>query len=331
MKNWSILLLLLNLGFFPGCNKVREIPEPDNFSSVQLSEKQVAARGGTVEIDLMKMFGIKEQVSISFQPPRQGSISANSSGTAFTYKARPGFTGFDTLNYEICRLPDCKNGTLRIEVTENPEPHCYPVYGPDSVLTFVIQARVGATQYRIPRFPGDVYCPLNHQRIDFWSSFWFEPVLENDSITLIPKDMPIRDNIEGTLTYSNGDTSRQPVVYKARTYNIIIDTSKTYCQNLFRVDDWGNPLLLGREFTVSPKIFSNRGLIKNCKNDIHPTDWGIVTSVHMVKSVNHDAGGIVIMRKWVPEANSQCETFIKYYFKNLSRTVCDTGKISVIF
>ncbi len=331
MKNGSILLLLLIIGFFPGCDKVREIPEPDTFSSLQLPEQKIAARGGSVEIDLMKMFGIKDQVSVSFQAPQNGSITANTAGTAFAYRARPGFTGIDTLKYEICRPPDCKNGMLRIEVSENPLPDCFPMYAPVNEMTIVLQAEAGKTKYKVPKFPGDVYCPLNHQRIDFWTAVWLEPFFENDSISFIPKDVPIRENVEGTLIYANGDTSHQPVVYKQRTYKITIDTSKRYCEQIFKVKDWGNPLFLGREINLSQRTFTNRGLVENCRDDLHPTDWGIVTSVHMVKSINHDDGGIVVKRKKGPDSSAPGEKFIKYYLKNRSRSVCDTGKIVVTF
>jgi hypothetical protein len=329
MKNWSIPLLLLNLGFFLGCDRVKETPEPDSFGAIQFKETQVQAPGGSAEIDLMKMFNITQQVDISFSQPKNGSLTPNPSRTKFTYKAHSGFENWDTLNFRVCRQPDCKPGMLRIWVSNNPIPECFPEYSSLDEWSWIVPAQIGKSTFKLPLFPGDKYCPLNYRRFDYWTNNLLEPFFQQDSIVVRLNEFPVTRKIVSQIKFSNVDSSHSSVVVKNRTFNITIDTNRTYCKQLFQVKDWDGIQTLGQSWTITRNTFLRRGLVQRCEGDLHPVRWDVIVSKHLTVFHSHDDGGKVIRKKRNSDATLPGEKFVKFIFYNRDTTVRDTGKVII--
>ena len=315
------LTLLLILGVFGSCNKVKETPEPDRFLQSNLLNLTFTADGGQTTLDVVSQNKIVHEVSLRFDQPLHGAITPINGTSQFLYKANPGFEGNDSLGYEICRTGTCKNGRIGIMVTNNPPPPCTTQYVQAPSDTFYITLKAGKKRYATTLFPGDKYCPENVQKIQNYSSDFSNVSIGNDSIVLETNRIFVKDK-NLIVTYSNYKTASSTTPEKTRILKIRMETSTTYCDDIFSVSN-GNPINSQQDYVIiSPNTHYQR--ITSCFNDLDPDFFDVFTSSNLDK---HKIGkNFKITKK--PGSSNTGPLIVYYIYRNI-RLVADTGQCQI--
>lgn len=125
-KNFVISLLLLLVA--TACDKVKDTPEPDVWTTFELRTVQVqVATNGSAVIDILSANPLPAEVTLRIsQSPVHGSIRFHADNSLFIYEPEPGFAGLDSAFFEVCRNALCKEGRLLFEVNDTSTP-CTPV------------------------------------------------------------------------------------------------------------------------------------------------------------------------------------------------------------
>lgn len=327
MHKSSILLTLLILGISLACNKVKETPEPDHFATTNLKQMEIPASGGETTIDVLGSNQINFQASVSLQPPRHGSLIPLLEQSRFLYRAHVGFEGIDTIPYSICRGTFCKSGEIRISVSNNPIPPCFPTYASNDTFFVRLTAEVGKVVYKLPLHLGDVYCKDNTRNIVWYPINLAQVQLLKDSIAIRPVDFPIIHSIQGSLRYLNCDTSNPPYNCKPRIIKYQIDTTKTYCHNLFKVYNRLIPLdMYGPSLSVTRNTFIN--MVESCQNDVDPYYFKITTSRHFIVQQTLDENRYIIRRAPHVIPPPTGPKYLKYYFRSRNLKL-DSGVVQI--
>lgn len=315
------LTLLLILGVFGSCNKVKETPEPDRFLQSNLINLALNADGGQTTIDVVSENKIVSEFTLRFDLPRHGSITPLAGTSLFRYKANPGFEGIDSLRYEICRTGICKQGDIGIKVTNNPPLPCTTQYVQAPSDTFYITLKAGKNRYATTLFPGDIYCPDNLQKVQNYSSDFSKVTINNDSIILELNKIFTSDK-SLIVSYSNFKTSSSSSPEKTRILKIRMETSTTYCDDIFTVSN-GNPINSQQDYVViSPNVHISR--VISCYNDLDTDFFDVYTSTNLEKK--KIGRNFKITRK---SGSSNTGPLIVYYIYRNIRHVSDTGQCQI--
>ena len=315
------LTLLLILGVFGSCNKVKETPEPDRFLQSDLLNLTLTADGGQTTLDVLAENKIVNEVSVRFDQPLHGTISPKSGTSFFLYKANPGFEGTETLRYQICRTGTCKSGGIGILVTNNPPPPCTTQYVQSPSDTFYITLKAGKNRYATTLFPGDIYCSGNLQKIQNYSSDLSKVIIKDDSIVLETNRVFTKDK-NLIITYSNYRTASSATPEKTRILKIRMETSTTYCDDIFTVSN-GNPINSQQDYVIiSPNTHYQR--IVSCYNDLDPDFFDVYTSTNLDKQ--KIGKNFKITKK--PGSSNTGPLIVYYIYRNI-RLVADTGQCQI--
>lgn len=322
IKHKSIqLTLLLILGVFGSCNKVKETPEPDRFLQTDLINLSLTANGGQAIVDVLAENKIVNEVTVRFDQPRYGTITPKAGTSAFLYKANPGFEGVDSIGYKICRAGNWKNGDIGIVVTNNPAPPCTTQYVQAPSDTFYITLKAGKKRYATTLFPGDKYCPENLQKIQNFSSDFNKVSIKDDSI-ILETNRIFTSNKNLIVTYSNYKSASSASPEKTRILKIRMETSTTYCDDIFSVSN-GNPINSQQDYVIiSPNTHYQRVIC--CYNDLDPEFFDVFTSSNLDK---HKIGKNFKITKKAGSTNTG--PLIVYYIYRNIRQVADTGQCQI--
>ncbi len=312
------LTLLLILGVFGSCNKVKETPEPDHFLQTDLINLILTADGGQTTFDVVSENKIVNEVSLKFDQPQHGAITPIIGTSSFRYKANPGFEGTDSLGYEICRTGLCKKGSIGIQVKNNPPLPCTTQYIQAPSDTFYITLKAGSKRYATTFFPGDKYCPDNLQKIQNHASDFSKVTIKDDSI-ILETNRIFTNNKNLIVTYSNYKTASSTTPEKTRILKIRMETSTTYCDDIFSVSN-GNAINSQQDYVIiSPNTHFQR--VVSCYNDLDPNFFDVYTSTNLVK---HKIGkNFKITKK--PGSSNTGPLVVYYIYRNI-RMVADTGQ-----
>jgi len=300
---------------------VKETPEPDHFLQSELINLTLTANGGQTTIDVLAENKIVNEVTVQFHPSLNGKISPVQGTSSFLYKANPGFEGIDSLGYEICRTGHCKKANIGILVSNNPPPPCSTYYASSPSDTFYVTFKAGNKRYATPLFPGDKYCPDNFKKIQNYSSDFNKVTIKDDSIVLETNKI-FTNNKNLIVTYSNYKTESSVTPEKTRILKIKMETSTTYCDDIFSVSN-GSTINSQQDYVIiSPN--TNYQRIISCYNDLDPNFFDVYTSSNLDK---HKIGrNFKITKK---QGSSNTGPLIVYYIYRNIRQVADTGQCQI--
>lgn len=263
MKAVSIQLILLPLFFsFFACNKVSEVPEPDFFAQTSLlPEISVKALGDSAEIDVFTGLNLDFPVSVEFEKPPHGQVIPKSDGRRFLYKTDPGYQGWDTISYRLCRSSQCRQGSVFVEVIPDPNA-CRPVYSPQDTMYYTLSS--GPGELSIPLFQGDSYCPENTRKLNAAHFAGISNLRISDSIRF-SSGLSRSQSKNFIVSYSNKDKYTGE---KNRIIKISLQPDQGYCDDFFDVLDHESYLYLERdEFLIINKT-SFLSLVQACDGDV---------------------------------------------------------------
>ena len=322
----QLKLLILLTGFSFACNKVRENPEPDTFSTSEMRRLNILAEGGKADIDVLAANSITSSVTVTFKDPAHGEIGYMPSTGKFQYIADPGFEGTDSVTYDICKTGGvCKGSMVTIKVTNNP---CQTIFVPSLSDTCKYNFVAGGVNYKMPLFPGDLYCENDRmQVIDKPQSHLASVHMMHDSLNL-----RINRVIQGSVTYTIGyrvtDSSQVPVKQKVRFIKVNFTTTDDYCDRIFKVSDRTFPWVSnnGESATFSQLTFGSN--ITACSSDLDLHYFKMFGTPNLV--VEPDPLNPMIFKVKPNPVNPGGRKYVYYIYRNL-RMVADTGRMEIDF
>jgi len=259
----QLILLLLFSGFL-SCNKVSEIPEPDFFTlQTALPEILVKTNGDSAEIDLLSGISLDMPVSVEFEKPAHGQVLPKNGGRLFVYRPDPGFHGWDTISYKLCRSSQCRPGAVFVEVIPVPS-ICRPVYNSQDTLKYNLTSAPGA--FSVPLFSGDNYCPQNTQKIISGSLAGISKLRISDSIRF-NSALSRSQARQLLITYTNFD---DVLGEKKRFLKVNLIPETGFCDDFFDVLDHESYMYLERDEFIVVNKTSFRALVQVCDGDLDP-------------------------------------------------------------
>lgn len=318
----SILLKLLTLllVFSFACNRVEETPEPDRFASQEMLSLAVEADGGSAYLNVLEQNQITSEVSIRFDSPKNGNISLEADRNRFLYKANTGFNGKEVIQYEVCKTGNCKKGDLSIEVKNNYDGSCRPVFAPGDFPDETIPAFAHGPRSFSLAGP-DQYCSENTVTL-------LNPVvpdyslqIENDSVVielhrryLAPAEVLVNIRVcdkEGSYEYC-----------RDRVRRIRIETPPGYCDDLFEVENRSPLQVPGDTLQVNANTFIS--LVTTCEGELDPGFFEIQTSSNL-GFFKRDGNYFIYRRPGRPGYR-----FLFYRYRNI-RGLIRSGKVNINF
>lgn len=316
LKLFSIRLSLLFLCFLAlSCNRVKESPEPDFFLQHELEVIKLSVTGDSVEINVMAANGINQPVTIEFSKPAHGKICPKKDGRSFIFKAEPGFSGKDTIQYKLCRPDICKESRviLDIRVDQN---ICSPVYNPIDTQNIVLSS--GPKNIVLPFLSGDVYCPDDVRHLASVPS-GLSNVTLSDSIRLrITFSRNQKRNL--LLAYSNKDSKSQS---KTRFIKLSLLPDSNYCDDFFNVENREDPTHLNEDDTLKVNYFTFKSSVNFCEGDLDPNYFELSATPNL-KIIPSGNGYKVISKK----TSSIGPGYLSYRYRNI-RGVSDSGYLRI--
>lgn len=319
----QIKLLILLTGFSLACNKVKENPEPDTFSTSEMRRLDILAEGGKADIDVLAANSITSSVTVTFKDPAHGEIGYMPSIGKFQYVADPGFEGTDSVAYDICKTGGvCKGSMVKIKVTNNP---CHTVFAQTLSDTCKYEFVAGGINYKMPLFPGDFYCQndgivVTHKPLSTQATVQ----ISNDSLNL-----RINRAIRGPVTYTIGyrvtDSSQNPVVQKVRFVKVRFTVSENYCDQIFKVADrmdWNSNN--APHVTFSPSTLE--GTITSCSGDVDLSFFKMYGTPNLLIEETNP----LTFKVSTNPSNPAGAKYVYYIYRNL-RMVADTGRMKIDF
>jgi len=316
LKLFSIRLSLLFLCFLAlSCNRVKESPEPDFFLEHELEVIKLAVTGDSVEINVMAANGINHPVMIEFSKPAHGKICPKKDGRSFIYKAEPGFSGKDTVQYKLCRPDICKESRviLDIRIDQNV---CSPVYSPIDTQKVVLSS--GPKNIVLPFLSGDVYCPDDVRQLATVPS-GLSNVTLSDSIRL--RITFSRNQMRNLLlAYSNKDSKSQS---KTRFIKLSLLPDSNYCDDFFSVDNREDPAHLNEDDTLKVNYFTFKSSVNSCEGDLDP-EYFTLSATSNLKIIPFGNEFKVVSKK----NSSIGPGYLSYRYRNI-RGITDSGFLRI--
>jgi hypothetical protein len=316
LKLFSIRLSLLFLCFLAlSCNRVKESPEPDFFLQKELEVIKLAVTGDSVEINVMAANGINHLVTVEFSKPAHGTIWPRKDGRSFIYKAEPGFSGKDTIQYKLCRPDVCKESRVIIDIRID-QNFCSPVYSPIDTQNVVLSS--GPKNIALPFLFGDVYCPDDVRQLAVVPS-GLSNVSLSDSIRLrIAFSRNQRRNL--LLAYTNKDSKSQS---KIRYIKLSLLPDSNYCDDFFNVENREDPVHLNEDDTLRVNYSTFKSSVNSCEGDLDP-DYFVLSSTPNLKIIPFGNGYKIISKR----NSSIGPGYLSYRYRNI-RGISDSGYLRI--
>jgi len=316
LKLFSIRFSLLFLCFLAlSCNRVKESPEPDFFIQNELELIKLATTGDSVEINVMAANGINHSVTVEFSKPAHGTIWPRKDGRSFIYKAEPGFSGKDSIQYKLCRPDVCKESQVIIDIRID-QNLCNPVYSPIDTQKIVLSS--GPKNIALPFLFGDVYCPDDVRQLAVVPS-GLSNVSLSDSIRLrIGFSRNQRRNL--LLAYTNKDSKSQS---KIRYIKLSLLPDSNYCDDFFNVENREDPTHLNEDDTLSVNYFTFKSSVNSCEGDLDP-NYFVLSSTPNLKIIPFGNGFKIISKR----NSSIGPGYLSYRYRNI-RGISDSGYLRI--
>lgn len=262
MKRHILIVLLTTILISLGCDRIHDTPEPDQFLVFKPKALSISIPSGQENFvfNVLDSNDLKSEYRLNMGKPVFGTMEKGNTPGQFVYKSPNGFTGKDSVSYEVCRNNVCKQGWISFYILSG---QC------------VLKAKDDA--YMIPM-----------------RDTLFLPVLDNDSICFVNNlSFPTGASI-GTVFRSGNKAAlilppffEGPVHFsykidnglEADTGEVSIDvfTDLSYCDRRFNARNDTLRLLNGFNFIT----FYPQALIQNdqaCKDSIRTSSFAIVPS-----------------------------------------------------
>jgi len=262
MKRPYIIYLITTLLVILGCDRIHDTPEPDQFLIFKPKALSFSIPEGHADVvfNVLDSNDLKSEYTLKMGQPAFGTLEKGTTPGQFTYKAPIGFSGKDSVSYEVCRNDVCKQGWISFYILSG---QC------------VLKAK------------DDTYLVPMRDTL-------FLTVLENDSICFVNNlSFPSGASIGSIFTSGNKAALILPPFYegpvqfsyvigdgqKADTAEVSIDvfTDLSYCDRQFKARNDTLRLLTGFNFIT----FYPQALIQNdlaCKDSIRTSSFAIVPS-----------------------------------------------------
>lgn len=262
MKIQAQQILLLILGFVLGCDRIKDTPEPDYFTrfnpktiSISLLES-----GGKTIFNVLDSNLLKSEYRIIVGNPVFGSLIAGASPGLYEYVSPSGFSGKDSVAYQICVGEICKSAWISFYVPAKScrmrafnDAYSYPLN--DTLF--------------LPVLENDTFCSGGLIQLSNQPPVGSIRVKGNQIALLLPEFYEGSVSFPYTLKSGTDSSSAQ--------VNVTVSLTGGYCDRKFKAVNDTITLLQGFHF----KTFKPEDLIFNdiqCNGAILPGSFAIVPS-----------------------------------------------------
>lgn len=216
-KLYSILFIFLLIA--QACDRIKDTPEPDYFQEFNPHSFQLLMREGVSEVsfNLLDSNEIRSEYRVVMGTPSHGTLAAGSTPGAYRYVVNTGYSGTDSVTYQICLNQTCKSGVIYFVIAP---PHCRITAFNDEYTLLLDD------ELLLPVLENDSATCGNVSLISVTDSFGYASIQGNSIKLILP------EYYEGTATFSytigNGDSSSTAQV------SVHVSYDAAYCERKFK-------------------------------------------------------------------------------------------------